>query len=275
MFSFKPAFLALSCAALSALAAPFPARLDKRIVVDPKITSPTASTVWTVGQTVEVTWDTSAIPSGQTVSGMLVLGFLTDDSENLDIDNPLAPNVTLNDGKTSITVPTVDPKTNYIVVLFGDSGNASPEFTIQAASTTSSASGGNTLIGTITSSLLGGPGPISHASSTATSPVSASVTTTATASDSTITSTTPGGPLSSSASDLSSSVSVLTNTTPGGPMSSATSPVSSASSTGSSTSASASATSAGSNSSAAPRTSATTYSFLMGAAIALAMCFFA
>ena len=111
MFSFKPAFLALSCAALSALAAPFTSQLDKRIVVDPKITNPTASTVWTVGQTVEVTWcvsirlvlilyrdthnmphrDTSAIPSGQTVFGMLVLGFLTDDSENLDIGELLFP----------------------------------------------------------------------------------------------------------------------------------------------------------------------------------------
>ncbi|KZV73721.1 hypothetical protein PENSPDRAFT_574146 [Peniophora sp. CONT] len=273
MFSFKPAFLALSCAALSALAAPYTAKLDKREVFDPKITSPAASTVWTVGQTVDVTWDTSTIPSGQTVFGMLVLGFLTDDSENLDIDNPLAANITLNDGKTSITVPTVDPKTNYIVVLFGDSGNASPEFTIKAATTTSSATGGNTLIGTITSSLLGGPGPISHASSTATSPVTASITTTATASGSAITSTTPGGPLSSSASALSSSASVLTNTTPGGPMSTGTSPTSSASSTGSSASASASASSAGSNSSAAPRTAgATMLSLLAGATIALALC---
>lgn len=56
MFSFKPAFLALSCAALSALAAPFTPELGKRIVVDPKITSPTASTVWTVGENVTVTW---------------------------------------------------------------------------------------------------------------------------------------------------------------------------------------------------------------------------
>ena len=59
--------------------------------------------------------------------------------------------------------------TSLTHAVFGDSGNASPEFTIQAATTGGSTTGGNTLIGTITSSLLGGPGPISHASSTASS----------------------------------------------------------------------------------------------------------
>ncbi|EIM81626.1 uncharacterized protein STEHIDRAFT_22683, partial [Stereum hirsutum FP-91666 SS1] len=105
--------------------------LVKRIVVDPPITSPDASTVWTVGSSVTVTWNTSVIPpEAQNSTGTLVLGFQTSDSENLQLDDPLAKGFLLTDGSVQITVPDVTEKSNYIVVLFGDSGNASPEFTI-------------------------------------------------------------------------------------------------------------------------------------------------
>ncbi|KAI0032559.1 hypothetical protein K488DRAFT_37689, partial [Vararia minispora EC-137] len=104
--------------------------LFKRIVVAPPITSPDASTVWTVGQQVTVAWNTSSIPTGTNLTGQLVLGFQTPGSENLNLDNPLAVNFSLNAGRVTITVPDVPPKSNYIVVLIGDSGNASPQFTI-------------------------------------------------------------------------------------------------------------------------------------------------
>ncbi|KAI0044103.1 hypothetical protein FA95DRAFT_1562597 [Auriscalpium vulgare] len=105
--------------------------LAKRDVIDPHITSPTAQTIWNVGDKVTVTWDTSEIPpASSNSSGMLLLGFQTSDSENLDLDHPLADGFKLVDGSVSFNVPDVAPKTNYIVVLFGDSGNASPQFSI-------------------------------------------------------------------------------------------------------------------------------------------------
>ncbi|TFY71067.1 hypothetical protein EVG20_g1926 [Dentipellis fragilis] len=152
------------------------APLVKRIVVDPPITSPTASTVWTVGDKVNVTWDASIVPSGN-FTGKLVLGAQTSDSENLQLacrisaivcvfvewvagwhrdclghllfaceadsilsaDNPLADDFDLHSGTVEITVPNVASGTNYIVVLFGDSGNASPQFTISGGSSSSAA----------------------------------------------------------------------------------------------------------------------------------------
>ncbi|KAI0301171.1 hypothetical protein B0F90DRAFT_1618339, partial [Multifurca ochricompacta] len=104
--------------------------LFKRIVVSPHITNPTRSTVWKVGDKVTVTWDNSTIPPPGNFTGQLLLGFLTSDSENLDVSNPLATSFPLSSGAVQITVPDVQFRTNYIVVLFGDSGNASPQFTI-------------------------------------------------------------------------------------------------------------------------------------------------
>lgn len=53
---------------------------------EPQILSPEAGTVWTFGQLVNVTWDTSDIPKGEENStGMLLLGFQANNSENLDI----------------------------------------------------------------------------------------------------------------------------------------------------------------------------------------------
>ncbi|KAI9462229.1 hypothetical protein HD554DRAFT_2002369, partial [Boletus coccyginus] len=102
-----------------------------RDVVSPPITSPTAATVWHVGQTQTVTWSTTSLPVNQTNPvGMLVLGYMSNDSENLMLDSPLATNLNYSAGQAQITVPNVPTRSDYIVVLFGDSGNASPEFTI-------------------------------------------------------------------------------------------------------------------------------------------------
>ncbi|TFK69536.1 hypothetical protein BDN72DRAFT_840260 [Pluteus cervinus] len=110
--------------------------LNARDVVSPPITVPNAQTIWAVGTQQTVTWDTSNIPPDSQLTqpnGKIVLGWLSDDSENLQIDTPLAQGFPLRAGSAQITIPNVPPRNNYIVVLFGDSGNASPEFTIVAA----------------------------------------------------------------------------------------------------------------------------------------------
>ncbi|KAI9465050.1 hypothetical protein BJY52DRAFT_1184090 [Lactarius psammicola] len=76
--------------------------------------------------------DTSAIPATGDFQGMLVIGRPTADSENLDLQNPLAVGFSLRDGSARIICPTVPSGQNYVVVLFGDSGNASPQFTISS-----------------------------------------------------------------------------------------------------------------------------------------------
>jgi len=113
---------------LSAVSA---APLDSRTVFAPVITSPSAGTVWIVGKVETVTWNATGIPTG--VTGKIVLGFLTSESENLSKDD-LASGFNLADGKVDITVPSVATRTNYIIALFGDSGNISPKFTIQGLS---------------------------------------------------------------------------------------------------------------------------------------------
>ncbi|KAG9227753.1 hypothetical protein CCMSSC00406_0000601 [Pleurotus cornucopiae] len=79
------------------------------------------------------TRDTTDIPPDSQITnpiGRVVLGFETSESLNLMIDSPLAQGFLLKDGQVSITVPNVPPRNNYIVVVFGDSGNTSPQFRI-------------------------------------------------------------------------------------------------------------------------------------------------
>ncbi|KAK0487538.1 hypothetical protein IW261DRAFT_1290716, partial [Armillaria novae-zelandiae] len=114
--------------------------LISRDVISPPITSPTAGAVWTVGQTITVTWNTTVIPPASQVTnpiGKIVLGHQANNSLNLDLDHPLASNFQLTDGQVDITVPDVEPRDDYIIVLFGDSGNTSPEFTIQQSASSS------------------------------------------------------------------------------------------------------------------------------------------
>ncbi|KZT11949.1 uncharacterized protein LAESUDRAFT_733847 [Laetiporus sulphureus 93-53] len=104
------------------------------VVISPDITSPTLLTVWTVGSTQTITWDVSKVPqTGANATGLVLLGYSEDKSENLDIQSPLATQFLIGDGQVDITVPNVTTRNDYIVVLFGDSGNASPTFTITSA----------------------------------------------------------------------------------------------------------------------------------------------
>ncbi|PSR72114.1 hypothetical protein PHLCEN_2v12029 [Hermanssonia centrifuga] len=98
-------------------------------VWSPRITSPDAETVWKAGTLQQVTWDTSNPPKQiSNPIGMIVLP----KAGVLDSDHPLATDVPLTAGSWSVTVPGVAAGDDYTVVLFGDSGNASPEFSITA-----------------------------------------------------------------------------------------------------------------------------------------------
>ncbi|KAL5524450.1 hypothetical protein ACEPAF_9590 [Sanghuangporus sanghuang] len=148
MFNLKSTLTFLIASSLPSLihCAPAPAPQDGvktsspvvNIVYNPLITYPTAGVVWTVGETKTITWETSEIPEElRNSTGTILLGYNEDDSENLDIAQPLATGFNLTDGQVNVTVPEKQERSDYIVVLFGDSGNASPEFTIKSAASAS------------------------------------------------------------------------------------------------------------------------------------------
>ncbi|KAF8516334.1 hypothetical protein BU17DRAFT_16262, partial [Hysterangium stoloniferum] len=119
-------FVAFLCVNLSLVNA---RALSQRDVFNPPIIYPTTGTVWHVGDKHNVTWDPSVLPPAFPGTGMIVLGFLDDSgdgNEHLD----LAKGFQLITGRAEITVPSVITRDSYILVLFGDSGNASPAFTI-------------------------------------------------------------------------------------------------------------------------------------------------
>ncbi|KAF9241610.1 hypothetical protein BU15DRAFT_60866 [Melanogaster broomeanus] len=97
----------------------------------PPITYPTSDTVWTVGVTYTVTWDATSPPSQVTnPQGKIYLrqGGATQ-------ADPIAQDFPLSDGHADVTVPAgTQPGNDWEVVLFGDSGNWSPTFTIAATS---------------------------------------------------------------------------------------------------------------------------------------------
>ncbi|KAG7088281.1 hypothetical protein E1B28_012294 [Marasmius oreades] len=108
--------------------------LLSRDVYSPRITSPARGTVWMVGYNATITWDTSNPPQHITNAiGEIVLGHLNenDSNEHLDLGHPLAEGFDLRSGTVTVKVPEVKPGENYFVVLFGDSGNTSPPFSIE------------------------------------------------------------------------------------------------------------------------------------------------
>ncbi|GLB45469.1 putative ser-Thr-rich glycosyl-phosphatidyl-inositol-anchored membrane family protein [Lyophyllum shimeji] len=110
--------------------------LSRRTVYNPEITSPTAGTTWTIGSQVTVTWDVSGIPQDhRTAKSRVVLGWIEPGelNEHLDLEHPLAQDFPVGQGQASFVVPEVQPRDNYVVVVFGDSGNHSPPFSIRAS----------------------------------------------------------------------------------------------------------------------------------------------
>ncbi|RPD62506.1 hypothetical protein L227DRAFT_485377, partial [Lentinus tigrinus ALCF2SS1-6] len=102
-------------------------------VYRPQLTAPVAGDSWPVGSEQTITWDTSDMPSeAEYQTGVLLLGYVEDGSsdEHLDIKHPLASGFQIKNGAVNVTVPEVDPRSDYIVVLIGDSGNASDKFSI-------------------------------------------------------------------------------------------------------------------------------------------------
>jgi len=115
---------------LFALALGAPMVLDTRDVFVPPVTYPHTGTVWKIGNHHNVTWDTSKAPKQITnTKGKVLLAH-----EGVqDVDHPLAQGFNILDGHVVIQVPKVSPGNKYAVVLFGDSGNYSPDFTISSA----------------------------------------------------------------------------------------------------------------------------------------------
>jgi len=138
MFAKFQSVLALSAFALSAFvsAAPMPAGPVMNVVFNPMITSPQASNVWATSSVQTITWQTDMIPvEEQNSTGTILLGWVnaTSQDEHLNVAQPLATGFQLMLGTINVTVPVVPTRDDYIVVLFGDSGNASPKFTIKNA----------------------------------------------------------------------------------------------------------------------------------------------
>ncbi|KAJ7625800.1 hypothetical protein FB45DRAFT_836078 [Roridomyces roridus] len=124
-FTCAALFTALLAAAANAAAVP----LTTRDVFTPPVTYPHAGTVWVSGQTHNVTWDTSNAPAQITNKiGMIFL-------RKTDLTTPLilADNFDILLGRIEVKVPLVVEGSDYQLVLFGDSGNFSPEFTIQGS----------------------------------------------------------------------------------------------------------------------------------------------
>jgi hypothetical protein len=114
--------------------------LASAIVINPKINVPNEGTQWRGGQTVTIQWDTnyfdgtSNVPIPDGYKGTIKLGYLEGDDYNEHLFWDLATGFALNAGAQSVTLPTdLETRNGYIVVLMGNSGNASKRFRIQAA----------------------------------------------------------------------------------------------------------------------------------------------
>ncbi|KAF8893774.1 hypothetical protein BD779DRAFT_1797777 [Infundibulicybe gibba] len=104
--------------------------ITKRDVFVPPITSPENGDAWVVGQTVQVTWDTSNAPTQITnPKGKIYLR----KAEMTLLNVVLAEGFDILLGAINVTVPAVAPDSDYRVVLMGDSGNFSPFFSISSA----------------------------------------------------------------------------------------------------------------------------------------------
>ncbi|ESK90203.1 hypothetical protein Moror_7737 [Moniliophthora roreri MCA 2997] len=124
-----------ACAILSAIAATISSvtasPLQARKALDvwaPTIISPDASTVWVVGTTVNVTWDPSNAPVNIS-NGAAVLLNKGDPPRQVQYLKDFR-SFDLRTGWVEVTVPDVEPDTDYFITLFGDSGNWSDKFEI-------------------------------------------------------------------------------------------------------------------------------------------------
>ncbi|KIM69753.1 hypothetical protein SCLCIDRAFT_1208268 [Scleroderma citrinum Foug A] len=105
--------------------------ITSRDVWVPSILSPNSTSVWVVGGNYTVTWNTTNPPSQVTnPQGEIFLR-----QGNATQAKPIKTGFPLSAGEVQVTVPDVTPGI-YCIVLFGDSGNWSQNFTITAPSAT-------------------------------------------------------------------------------------------------------------------------------------------
>ncbi|KAI0330314.1 hypothetical protein GY45DRAFT_1323868 [Cubamyces sp. BRFM 1775] len=101
---------------------------------NPPVLEPHSGTEWTVGATETVSWDTTGIivtdPAGRPLTGKVVLGYVTADSQFLWQTQPLTQDFLLSEKQTQVVVPNV-PSGKYFIALEGDTGNWSQQFTIK------------------------------------------------------------------------------------------------------------------------------------------------
>ncbi|KAJ7227733.1 hypothetical protein B0H12DRAFT_1205231 [Mycena haematopus] len=117
---------------LAAIAAPTVVRampFESRDVYTPPVLYPHDGTVWYVGQRHNVTWDNSDPPVNITNK----IGRIMLRKGGLTTPVILADNFSILLGRIEVTVPWVEDGSDYQIVLFGDSGNFSPDFTINGA----------------------------------------------------------------------------------------------------------------------------------------------
>ncbi|KAI9246738.1 hypothetical protein BDA99DRAFT_543213 [Phascolomyces articulosus] len=106
------------------------------IVWNAKITVPNETTVWEAGKNYTVKWETTteAGPIPDNVTGIIKLGYLEEGSIDEHLYWDLASGFLLNSGSNTIRLPCdLETKDSYIIVLMGNSGNASPKFTIHGS----------------------------------------------------------------------------------------------------------------------------------------------
>ncbi|RDB24855.1 hypothetical protein Hypma_007899 [Hypsizygus marmoreus] len=100
--------------------------IEARDVFVPRILTPTDGEIWLVGQLHTITWNVTNAPAQITNPvGKIMLR-----KGNRTLNVTLAENFDILSGITTVTVPDVCPGHDYRVVLFGDSGNWGPEFSI-------------------------------------------------------------------------------------------------------------------------------------------------
>ncbi|KIP03163.1 hypothetical protein PHLGIDRAFT_78018 [Phlebiopsis gigantea 11061_1 CR5-6] len=98
---------------------------EKRDVYTPPVLYPHSGTVWYSGQKHNVTWDNSNPPKSISNGAFILLR-----SGTYETPVVLAHDFNLRSGRVEVTVPDVITGT-FSIVLFGDSGNWSEDFTIK------------------------------------------------------------------------------------------------------------------------------------------------
>lgn len=127
--SFAKLFILLSTVVGVSVATP--ATRSVQDVYVPQVTYPTEGVQWVIGDYYNVTWDTSNPPAQITNSQGLIV--LAKNYTLTGLSAPLAAGFSILDGTVQVQVPNVTPGDDYQVVVFGDSGNYSPTFSIVAA----------------------------------------------------------------------------------------------------------------------------------------------